>query len=246
MTREEVGSADLLRSSDEHRRGFVGKGVGVWGERAVVDETHDLTRRYPKPLMPVAGVRVKGFTISLDLELTRNPEAAALGRRVFEQVRDAIEHVIGSGYADAVREQDESHVASVLTDAPVAHVLPEGRVSAGGSGDSGDSDLSLKRGDRVSRCVCDVKNERRDGGLTGAHLTFAEFSERVRGAAEAIRESLRDVEAELAATLHDASPIASAPGLDSPDSGVSVGEPAPRGDGFPPASPEAHTGGGAR
>lgn len=50
--------------------------VGVWGERTVIDEVHQRSRRYPDPLVPIAGVRVKGFSISLDVELSGEPEAA--------------------------------------------------------------------------------------------------------------------------------------------------------------------------
>lgn len=52
--------------------------VGVWGERAVIDEVHQRSRRYPDPLVPIARVRVKGFSISLDVEMSSEPEAAPL------------------------------------------------------------------------------------------------------------------------------------------------------------------------
>ncbi len=61
--------------------------------RRVVDQQYRLCHRYPETLVPVRRVRVLGFTVSLDLALAGEPEAAT-GRWVFEQVCDAVKNCI--------------------------------------------------------------------------------------------------------------------------------------------------------
>ena len=112
-----------MSGSEVHGAGFVDDLVGVWMERPVVHERYEHTRRYPESLMPVSGVRVDGFTVALDVELTGDPEAASDARRLFEKVSDAIEFVVRGGQLDDVAigsgNDDEAH-AGEPTDGEVA------------------------------------------------------------------------------------------------------------------------------
>lgn len=112
-----------MNGSEKHDAPILDDTVGIFVQGSVVDERHVVTRRYPQPLVPVRRVRVDSFTIALDLELSRKPEASAIGRRLFEQIRDAIESIIaGRDLRDAPigsRKDDKPHEGTPLRVGPV-------------------------------------------------------------------------------------------------------------------------------
>jgi hypothetical protein len=80
--------------------------------------------------MPVQRIRVDGFTITLDLELAREPETSPSGWRLFQQCCDAVKDVIWGRYPQlAHRDADRSSLTNSAA-LSITSIRREGAASA--------------------------------------------------------------------------------------------------------------------
>ena len=98
----------------------IGQPIRRFGARPVVTQSHSRAHRYPESLMPKAGVRVDGFTVTLDVVHADEPEAASISRQVFEVIVDGVEDLIRGFDADAAGvHQELRHKNSPSFDRPL-------------------------------------------------------------------------------------------------------------------------------
>lgn len=122
----------FVSSGQKDRPGLLDYKIGIGMQSAVIDESHETSRGYPKSLMPFRGIEMDGFTVSLSYKRSRKPEAAAAGRRLFEEVLHAVENVI----ADFDPHSDG--VGSSVADPQLSHGSPSIGASGPESRDASD------------------------------------------------------------------------------------------------------------